>query len=168
MNVDGRRGFITGGKVTATGGINVKTLGSEMGADTVVEVGADPKIKNRIAQLQKQIEEDKKTLQTVQPVLVATKQKIAQGVKLSQEQLKHVQSLVLVNQQKTEAINANEAELNELMEQAGNTTEAKIKVKGMVYPGTKVCIGDVSMVVQKNTHYCRFIRERGDVKVAPY
>lgn len=168
VNVDGRRGFITGGKVTATGGINVKTLGSEMGADTVVEVGADPKIKNRIAQLQKQIEEDKKTLQTVQPVLVATKQKIAQGVKLSQEQLKHVQSLVLINQQKTEAINANEAELNELMEQAGNTTEAKIKVKGMVYPGTKVCIGDVSMVVQKNTHYCRFIRERGDVKVAPY
>ena len=168
VNVDGRRGFITGGRVCATGGINVKTLGSEMGADTVVEVGADPKIKNRIADLQKLIEEDTKTLQTVQPVLVATKQKAAQGVKFSQEQLKHIQSLALVNQQKSEALSANQAELNELMEQAGNTTEAKIRVKGMVYPGTKICIGDVSMTVQKNTHYCRFIRERGDVKVAPY
>lgn len=168
VNVDGRRGFITGGRVCATGGINVKTLGSEMGADTVVEVGADPKIKSRIAQLQKLIEEDTKTLQTVQPVLVAAKQKVAQGIKLSQEQLKNIQSLAVVNQQKSEALQANQAELEGLMEQAGNTTEAKIKVKGMVYPGTKICIGDVSMTVQKNTHYCRFVRERGDVKVAPY
>lgn len=168
INVDGKRGFITGGRVSATGGINVKTLGSEMGADTIVEVGADPKIKSRIAQLQKLIEEDTKTLQTVQPVLVAAKQKVTQGIKLSQEQLKNIQSLAIVNQQKSEAIKANQTELNELMEQVGNTTEARIRVKGMVYPGTKICIGDVSMTVQKNTHYCRFIRERGDVKVAPY
>lgn len=168
INVDGKRGFITGGRVCATGGINVKTLGSEMGADTVVEVGADPKIKNRIAQLQKLIEEDTKMLQTIQPVLVAAKQKVSQGIKLSQEQLKNIQSLAIANQQKSEALQANQTELNELMEKAGNTTEAKIRVKGMVYPGTKICIGDVSMTVQKNTHYCRFVRERGDVKVAPY
>lgn len=168
INVDGKRGFITGGRVCATGGINVKTLGSEMGADTIVEVGADPKIKNRIAQLQKLIEEDMKTLQTIQPVLVAAKQKVSQGVKLSQEQLKHIQSLAIANQQRSDALQANQTELNELMEKAGNTTEAKIRVKGMVYPGTKICIGDVSMTVQKNTHYCRFVRERGDVKVAPY
>lgn len=167
VNVDGKRGFITGGKVSAAGGINVKTLGSEMGADTVVEVGTDPKIKNRISQLQKLIEEDKKTLNTIQPVLVATTQKISKGVKLSPDQVKHVHSLNLVSQQKTAAIKANEAELNELMEQAGNTTQAQIKVRGMAYPGTKVCIDDVSMVLQKSAHFCRFIKERGDVKMAP-
>ena len=167
VNVDGRRGFITGGRVCASGSINVKTLGSDMGADTIVEVGADPNIKNRITQLQKLIEEDTKTLQTVQPVLIAAKQKITQGIKLSQEQLKHVQSLAVVNQQKTEAIKAYENELRKLTEQTGDVEEAQIRVKGMVYPGTKICIGDVSMVVQKNAHYCRFIKERGDVKIAP-
>ena len=167
VNVDGRRGFITGGKVSAAGGINVKTLGSEMGADTVVEVGADPKIKNRIAQLQKLIEEDKKTLNTIQPVLTATTQKISQGIKLSPEQVKHVHSLNLVSQQKKAAIKANEAELGELMEQAGNTTQAQIKVRGVAYPGTRVCIDDVSMTVQKNVHFSRFVKERGDVKIAP-
>ena len=167
VNVDGKRGFITGGKVSAAGGINVKTLGSEMGADTVVEVGADPKVKNRIIQLQKQIEEDKKTLQTIQPVLVATTQKISQGIKLSPDQVKHVHSLNLVSQQKKAAIKENETELDELMEQAGNTTKAQIKVRGTVYPGTKICIDDVSMTVQKNAHFCRFVKERGDVKMAP-
>lgn len=168
VNVDGKRGFITGGKVTAAGGINAKTLGSEMGADTVVEVGADPRVKNRIAQLQKLIEEDKKTLQTIQPVLIATTQKISKGIKLSPDQVKQVHALNLTSQQKKAALKANEAELSELMAQIGNTTQAQIKVKGMVYPGTKVCIDDVSMVVQKNAHFCRFIKERGDVKMAPF
>lgn len=168
VNVDGKRGFITGGRVCAAGGINVKMLGSEMGADTVVEVGADPKIKSRIAQLQKLIEENNKTLQTIQPVLTATLQKIKQGIKVGPDVVKQVQTLNATYQNTQAAIKENEAELNELMEQVGNTTQAQVKVKGMVYPGTKVCIDDVSMTVLKDAHYCRFIRERGDVKMAPF
>lgn len=168
VNVDGKRGFITGGRVCATGSINVKTLGSEMGADTVVEVGADPGIKERIAALQKKIAEDTKTLQSMQPVLMSTKQKLAQGVKLTPEQSKYVQSLVLANKQKNEEIEADTAELEELQKGINNTSGTVIRVKGMVYPGTKICIGDVSMVVQKSVHYCRFVRERGDVKMAPF
>lgn len=168
INVDGRRGFITGGRVCATGTINVKTLGSEMGADTIVEVGADPKIKERINQLQKQLAEDTKALQTVQPILVSTKQKLAQGVKLSAEQIQYIQSLAGVNQQKTQAIAAATKEMETLQKHAGNPAEAVVRVKGEVYPGTRICIGDVSMVVQKTSHYCRFVRERGDVKMAPF
>ena len=167
VTVDGKRGFITGGRVCAAGGINVKTLGSEMGADTTVEVGADPKIKARIAQLEKLIEEDNKTLQTVQPVLMAAMQKISQGIKFSPEQAKQVHALNLTNQQKQAAIKANESELNELMEQAGNTTQAQVRVKGMAYPGTKICIEDVSMTIRKTVHYSRFVKERGDVKIVP-
>lgn len=168
VNVDGRRGFITGGRVCATGSINVKTLGSEMGADTTVEVGADPAVKERIMQLQQQIVEDRKTLQMVQPVLVATKQKLAQGVRLNDEQIKRVQSLVLANEQKTRSIEAANKELEELQKQDSNSADTAIRVKGMVYPGTRICIGDVSMVVQKTSHYCRFVREKGDVRMKPF
>lgn len=168
VNVDGKRGFITGGKVSATGSIQVKTLGSEMGADTIVEVGTDPKIKERISLLQKQIGEDTRLLQTVQPTLISAKQKLAKGVKLSPEQVQQVQSMAVLNKQKTEAIAAANQEIEELQKHAGNPSEAVVRVKGEVYPGTRICIGDVSMVVQKNTHYCRFVRERGDVKMAPF
>lgn len=168
VNVDGRRGFITGGRVCATGSVNVKTLGSEMGADTIVEVGADPKVKRRISELQKQIGEDTKVLQTVQPTLLSAKQKLAKGVKLSPEQVKQVQSMVALNKEKTEALAEANKELEELQKHAGNAATTVVRVKGEVYPGTKICIGDVSMVVQKTTHYCRFVRERGDVKMAPF
>lgn len=167
VNVDGKRGFITGGKVTATKLINVKTLGSNMGADTTVEVGSDPKMKQRVAQLQQIIAEDTKTLQSIQPILVSTKQKIAQGAKLTADQLKYVQSLAAANKQKSEALEKNNAELDELMGQLTGAEGMQVIVRGMVYPGTKICIGDVSMTVQKDTHYCRFVKERGDVKMAP-
>ena len=168
VNVDGKRGFITGGRVCAAGGINVKTLGSEMGADTTVEVGTDPKVKGRIAQLQKQIEEDTKTLESIKPVLASTMQKLKQGAKFNPDQVKYIQSLTLVSQQKTAALKESQTELEELAAQAGGATQAQVRVKGMVYPGTKVCIDDVSMTVQKTAHYCRFIKERGDVKITPY
>ena len=51
INVTGRKGFITGGRVSAANVIRVKTLGSPMGADTIVEVGADPSVKLRICLL---------------------------------------------------------------------------------------------------------------------
>lgn len=168
VNVDGRRGFITGGKVCAAGSVNVKTLGSNMGADTVVEVGADPGVKERISELQKQIQEDTKLLQTVQPTLISAKQKLAKGAKLSPEQIKQIQSMAALNKEKTEAVAAAGKEIAELQKNAANTAEAVVRVKGEVYPGTRICIGDVSMVVQKTSHYCRFIRERGDVKMAPF
>jgi hypothetical protein len=168
VNVDGRRGFITGGKVCATGSINVKTLGSEMGADTIVEVGTDPKLKERLNQLQKQIADDTKLLQTVQPTLISAKQKLAKGVKLSPEQIQQIQSMAVLNQQKTDAITAANQEIEELKKQMTSASGTAVRVKGEVYPGTRICIGDVSMVVQKTTHYCRFIRERGDVKMAPF
>lgn len=168
VNVDGRRGFITGGKVSATGNINVKTLGSEMGADTIIEVGTDPKLKARVNELQKQIGEDTKLLQTVQPTLLSAKQKLAKGVKLSPEQIQQIQSMAAVNKQKTDAIASANKEIEELQKQMTSSSETAVRVKGEVYPGTRICIGDVSMVVQKTTHYCRFVRERGDVKMAPF
>lgn len=168
VNVDGKRGFITGGRVCATGSINVKTLGSEMGADTIVEVGADPALKERIKQLQQQISEDTKTLQTVQPILVSTKQKLAQGVRLSDDQIKYVQTLVLTNEQKTKSLEEANKEIQELQKQEADSADAVVRVKGMVYPGTKIGVGNVSMTVQKTTHYCRFIKEKGDVKMMPF
>ena len=99
---------------------------------------------------------------------MSTKQKLAQGVRLSDEQIKYVQSLVLANEQKTNALTKANKELEELQKQAENPADTVIRVKGMVYPGTKICIGDVSMIVHKTSHYCRFIKDRGDVKMMPF
>ncbi|MDE5931867.1 MAG: FapA family protein, partial [Lachnospiraceae bacterium] len=87
INIDGRKGFITGGSVSAVNSVNVKTLGSAMGADTVVEVGVDPNLAVRLQEIQKQIEDEHKEIQAIQQILISTRKKMAQGVKLSPEPL---------------------------------------------------------------------------------
>lgn len=165
ITVTGRRGFITGGRVSAGNSITVKTLGSAMGADTIVEVGADPAVKSRIQDLQKEIMEATKVVKSVQPLLTATQQKLARGVKLSAAQIQYMKSLIVLNQSKSKEIEEKTKEMDEIQDSMNNQAGAQVIVTGVVFPGTKICIGDVSMVVQSEAQYCRFIKADGDVKL---
>lgn len=165
VNIDGRKGFITGGRVSAVNSVNVKTLGSSMGADTVVEVGVDPNLAVRLQEIQKQIENENKEIQSIQQILISTKRKMAQGSKLSPEQLQYLQTLVEANQIKTKMVAEKVEEMERLQSQMKGQSGACVIVRDTVHPGTKICIGDVSMTVQKETQYCKFIKAGGDVKM---
>lgn len=165
INIDGRKGFITGGSVSAVNSVNVKTLGSSMGADTIVEVGVDPNLTVRIQELQKQIEAEHKEIQSIQQILISTKKKMAQGAKMSPDQLKYLQTLVEANQTKTQIVTENVEELERLQSQMKGSAGANVTVKETVHPGTKICIGDVSMTVQKEMKFCRFVKVGGEVKM---
>lgn len=99
--------------------------------------------------------------------MISTKKKAAQGVKLSPEQLQYLQTLVEANQIKSEQVAEKVAEVERLQSQMKGKSSACVVVRDTVHPGTKICIGDVSMTVQKETQYCKFIKSGGDVKIAP-
>lgn len=165
VTVSGRRGFITGGKVCAGNTITVKTLGSSMGADTIVEVGSDPSIKMRLQELQTSGMEINKILRSIQPIIDASNQKIAKGIKLEPEQLKYALSLMKLRDAKNEQLRAETKEMFDIENELGLMAAGQIIVTGEVYPGTKICIGDISTVVKSQSHYCRYIKEAGDIKM---
>ena len=165
ITVDGKRGFITGGRVCATHKVTAKTLGTAMGADTIVEVGADPNTKMKIAELQKKIAEAARVVRSVQPVLTATQQKLAKGIKLTPEQVQYMKSLIALTQAKNKEIEDSTVEIERLQISMGESVNAQVVVTDVVYPGTKICIGDLSMIVHSQSHYCKFLRAGGDVKM---
>ncbi len=165
INVNGKKGFITGGEVCATNKIQVKTLGSQMGADTLVSVGVNPQVKVEFQQLQKTVTECTKVLKTAQPVIQATTQKLKQGVKLQPDQVAYVKSLLQLEKQKTAELEQANKRMEELQEQMSEGQDAKVVVEGTVYPGTTIIISDANLVVQKEYSYCRFVKEQGDVKM---
>ncbi len=165
VTVSGRRGFITGGKVTAGNLVSVKTLGSDMGADTIVEVGIDPNIKVRVAELQKIINDAQKSLAQSKPVLESFAVKLKSGATLSMDQKMYMQTLLTEQKEKQTAMAEATQELEgyeALMEQSNS---ARVEVTGDVYAGTKICISDVSMVVKSSMTYCQFVKAEGDVKM---
>lgn len=163
VNVVSKKGFITGGHVSATQAVHAKNLGSPMGADTIIEIGVDPSIRNHYVQLQNSIRECKKTLELVRPVLAATAQKIQQGVKLTPEQCLYFKQLALTSKQKQEQLKADETELEDMDGLVKGDERAQVTVTGEVYSGTKIVISDVAIIVKDTMKYCRFIRSHGEV-----
>ncbi len=161
----GKRGFITGGRVSATSQIKVRTLGSSLGADTVIEVGADPAMKMEFSKLTKLIPEIEAQIKQIDPVLVNIQAKLKSGVKLEPNQMKYVSTLVATRKQKVEELENSQKRLAQLQETMGFSAEATVIVEGEVYPGTKICIGDVSKTIQNAVKYCRFVKSQGDVKM---
>ncbi len=165
INVTSKKGFITGGKVCAGNLVQVKTLGSDMGSATIVEVGMDPTAKIKIQKLQKRVAELSKDIKNAQPILNAAAQKIAQGVRMHQDQIKYIQNLTIENKQKSAELENAMVELEELQKIYELSAGAQILVTGDVYAGTQICIGDLSMAVKSSLSYCKFVKQQGEIKM---
>lgn len=165
--VTGKRGFIAGGKVIAAEKIQAKILGSEMGANTIVEVGADPQLKLRLKELQKNMTTNQKTIESIKPTIEGFTKMLKAGAKFSPDQVANAKKLIDMNKTLTEAIANDSEEYSELMEKLSESKEAYVVVEGTAYPGTTVNIGELSMIVKKPVQYSRFVVKEGDVRLAP-
>ncbi|MCR4902123.1 MAG: FapA family protein [Butyrivibrio sp.] len=165
VNVSGKKGFIAGGKVSATNRISAKVLGSEMGASTQIDVGADPTVKVRLKELQKSIATIQKNMENIKPTLESITVKVKQGVKFTPEQLKYAQQLIATNKQLTQKLEEDTTAYTDLQEQLADTGKAEVVVEENAYPGTVVSIGELSMVVKKIIKYSKFVIRDGDVRL---
>ncbi len=165
IEVTGKKGFITGGKVMASNKVTVKTLGSAMGASTVVEVGIHPELKKRKMNLLKTMQETRKCIADIEPVMIAAIQKKQKSLSVTDEQMKHVRKLAIIRLQKKKELEDIYRELEDLEDILEESEDPSVDVTQEVFPGTKICILDVSMVVKRNLKFCRFIRSEGEVKM---
>lgn len=165
VHVNCKKGFISGGHVAATSLIEVKTLGSEMGTDTVVEVGVSPVVRKRHKELTEQIAADMKIIERAVPILEAARDKYQAGKELSESQIANVRELTEVIKSKRAVLAQAQDELFELDEILTEEKPAQVVVRKIVYSGTKIIISDVSKIVKESMQYCRFIRFKGDVKM---
>lgn len=165
VTVTGRKGFIAGGRVCASHSINVKTLGSSMGADTIVEVGVDPGLKNKFQQYQKDVVDARCELDKIEGIISGAKKRLVTHAPITEEQARFIATSILRKADLTREITSKEEKLEDMQELMEGKKVAQVIVTGEVFPGTKICISEVSMVVKSVCQYCRFVKVRGDVKM---
>jgi uncharacterized protein (DUF342 family) len=165
----GRRASIVGGRLRAAEEINAKNLGSIAGAETILEVGYDPKSKEKLVSLQekhdlltKEIEEFNRNLTTL-------------------ENLKKIQKKLPEEKQKfyDELIEKKMAAATE-MEKAGKGIEeiklylGSLKVKGKisaserVFPGVKICLKDMMDRVRVEQKSVTYILDNKRIRMTRY
>lgn len=163
--VEGKKGFITGGTTRSGQTIVAKTIGSNMGTTTYLEVGVDPAI---VAEFKK--------LEALMPELTAEKERLMQSMAVYAKKLKNgeqlpVDKLLWIKNAKKRMEEIDEeldradtriGELEEDMEMKGNGC---VKVTQTAYSGCKITIAGAIYHIKTDLSHLRFIKENGDVKI---
>lgn len=168
ITVDGKKGYLTGGTIRSGSLIAARNIGSAMGTATNLEVGIEPEIIEEYHSLNEELEKNKEEQERNLPILMSFAKRIKLGEKLAADKMLQFKEASTTR----ENLMKREAEIVErsqqLKEQIDNYTSGKVKVQGVIYPGTKIMISGATYYVKQEATYCSFSKEQGEVKLGAY
>ncbi len=165
----GKRAQIVGGRLRASEEINSKILGSVAGTETLLEVGYDPRSKERLVALEearrgveKSLEEVELNIKTLETLQKAQRQLPPEKAQYLTEQSEKRSQLLGQLDETTREI----ATINSYL--ASLTTIGKISASERVFPGVKLAIKNASLAVRTEFKFVTFFLQGGEVKVTKY
>lgn len=166
--VGGKKGFISGGSTRCSQMIEAKTVGSNMGTTTLLEVGVDPTVAEEFRRLEKQMPELEAEKTVCMQNLALLAKRLKQGEQLPVDKL----LLLKQSQKRVAEIDAQMEEIDNRLDELQDDMEMKengmIKVSQTAYSGCKITISGAVYYVKTDISHARFIKDRGDVKVDVY
>jgi len=166
----GKRAHIVGGRLRASEEINAKILGSPTsGAETLCEVGIDPKSKSQLeslilkkAEMEKQLEDVQRNLQT----LINIKK---QRKSLPEDKEVYMGELMDKRQLLASDLKKNGEDALKVQEYLNSIkTRGKVSASAKVYPGVKIVIREAINDVRTEYRAVTFVLENGLVRVTKY
>jgi uncharacterized protein (DUF342 family) len=165
----GRRAQIVGGRLRASEEINSKILGSVAGTETVLEVGYDPKSKERLAQLEaerhtveKALEEVERNIHTLENLQRISRQLPPEKAQYLAEQSERRRELL----ERLEAATRETGEITTYL--MSLTSIGKISASERVFPGVRLAIKNASLAVRTEFKFVTFFLQGGEVRVTKY
>lgn len=163
----GKKGLIVGGTVKAKYEIVARTIGSSMATMTVIEVGADPKLKENIQNCQSFLRENEPKLESILSN-IAIFETLKKSNKLDENKLSLLDSLKKARESLEYEIARVKRELSEMEDQLKHVSNGKIRVSEKLYPGVKVIIGNAFLFIRDELQNCSLYREGADIRVGAY
>ena len=165
----GKRARIVGGRVRAAEEIDAKTLGNEAGMETSLEVGYDPKSKQKLTDLKAKRDEQQSELESITRDLKTLVSHSKQKKEIPQEKVQHFKKLQARRKELSEELEKIRGEISELETYLdGLKLGGKISASGMVYPGVKLYVKEAFLDVHKEFNQVTFGAEAKQIKVQKY
>ena len=164
--VKGKKGLIIGGITRAGGKIDVKTVGTEMGSNSRLEVGVDPAKKMRFIELQNTIKATNTELMKLEPVLSTYQRAVDAGKELNEKQITYYQYLLTQVRTLKNTLQASQQEIMGIQQTILKSNNSKVVIQKDIYPGTIVTISELSMTVQSKRSFCQFRKKLGEIEVS--
>lgn len=165
----GKRASIVGGQLKAVEEINAKTLGSVAGSETTLEVGYDPKRKEKLASLESTREQYQNQLEDLKLNMSTIENLVKSGRSVSDDKKAYYQELKEKKVTLQGEIRKIDGEVQELRDYLADLKVAgRISASGTVYPGVRISIKDAFLEVRNEFKAVTFVSDKNTVKVTKY
>ena len=163
ITVKGRKGFVTGGELHSGVEIHVKSAGSTMGTNTVLEVGVDPKVTLEYHKLEMVMKDCNKELYKLNQILELFQKKFNGQIPADKVMTYYVTK---------ETYDKRQEELKNAMERfeyltgiIDNNKGGSIIVDRTIYSGCKIMISNMVYYVRQEQYCKRFIKDDVEIKM---
>ncbi len=165
----GKRATIVGGRIRAGEIVNTKTLGSVSFTETIVEVGVDPKSRQRLFEIEKEKTELENNLETLNANIntLQNQKKVKRNFTEEKDQL--LEKMLSSREELTIRLSEISEEMNELKSYLKLLrTIGKVSVSKNVNPGVRIGIKDIYYDVSNEFKYVTFVLESGRIRMRKY
>lgn len=167
LTVKGKKGLLVGGEVRVSEEITAKVIGSPMATVTDIEVGTNPEMRNKYDNHKKELTNATDNFHKLtQAVDLLTK--IGRSTELTEEKKALLSKSIMMKLQMQNKIEKLKSEISYLESYIEEISNGKIKVEGVVFPGTKVTIGSNSLYIKDQIQYVTFYRYGGEIKIGSF
>lgn len=166
VTVNGRRGLIVGGVVSAGEEIHAKVIGSPLATPTVLQAGVNPALREEYAAAKKELQQLEFKLDQTQKALNILR--VMERTKLSGDKQEMLLRLTKANFHllgQTEALRNRIAEIELAV---ADLRAGRIKVADLLHSGVKLVIGNATKTVRDVVKYATIYAEDGEVKIGAY
>lgn len=161
------KGLIVGGIIQASQTVEARTIGNAMSTNTIIEVGANPNLREEQAKLRLDMKEHNQNLDRSEKALVILDQMVATG-KLTPDRFAMRQKLITTKLQTINNVNDIKSRLLEIEHILENSDKATVRCKNMIYSGVKIVIGRYTRYIKDVASGVVFKNEDGDITMVPY
>jgi uncharacterized protein (DUF342 family) len=165
----GKRATIVGGRIRAGEIVNTKTLGSVSFTETVVEVGVDPKSRQRLFDVEKEKTEAEASLEKLTANINTLQAQKKARRSFSEEKEELLTKMLASSKEITIRLNEINEEMNELKSYLKLLkTIGKVSVSKNVFPGTRIAIKDIYYDVTNDFKYVTFVLDGGRIRIRKF
>jgi len=155
IHVSGKKGMIVGGHVRSTTLIDTQIAGSAMGGNTILEVGMDPVMQDRMKKLEAELRQIEINQEKNLKIIEVYKGKQQKG-KLPSDKIIEFQQLLTEYSELDKRLKQISPELDHIYESLNGVRNSQVKVQREIHPGVKLVIAGEMFYVMKEDRRCRY------------
>jgi uncharacterized protein len=166
LELGGKKGLLIGGVARVGREVEAKVIGSVMSTVTVLEVGVDPHLRERLKFLRSEIPSMEENLTKSNQAITLLK-KMDSAAPLTDDRREMLAKSTRSKFFYESRLMEYRKEMLDIEARLQQDAAGRIRVLGAAHNGVRVSIGSCSMYVKESLQYCTLYRDGADVRVGP-